>query len=202
MKNKTDTCKIMDAVNEFKGVWNNDASKYLHLNSIEGRYLFSFKGYLRAFYGPFTIVCSREEFNSRLFDMTVNFGESPLKHLHIWQEGIKRQPETDEQQSVFTQAMADNGELPKAGMLCLINFPDIDNAWYEYTIDFIGKHMVVATCKEVAERTGHIDNVYFKPIDTRTNKEKAIDEIREEYHAYTGEVTGAFEFAYNKWVGE
>jgi hypothetical protein len=81
---------------------------------------------------------------------------------------------------VFTQAMADNGELPKAGMLCLINFPDIDNAWYEYTIDFIGKHMVVATCKEVAERTSHIDNVYFKHIDTRTDKEKAIDEMYDE----------------------
>jgi hypothetical protein len=91
-------------------------------------------------------------------------------------------------QPVFTQAMADNGEFPKAGMLCLINFPDIDNAWYEYTIDFIGKHTVIASCKDVAERFGHVDDIYFKPIDTRTDKEKL-----------KGEINGIWNNSADKW---
>tara|TARA_R110000850_G_scaffold100316_2_gene207502 strand:+ start:745 stop:1272 length:528 start_codon:yes stop_codon:yes gene_type:complete len=65
---------------------------------------------------------------------------------------------------VFTQEMCDNGELPSAGMECLINFPDIDNAWYKYTIDFMGKHSSIATCEDVAERFGHVEDAYFKPL--------------------------------------
>ena len=65
---------------------------------------------------------------------------------------------------IFTQEMVDNAVLPGVGMECLINFPDIDNAWYKYTIDYIGKHTFIASCKDVSERFGHVDDVYFKPL--------------------------------------
>jgi len=65
---------------------------------------------------------------------------------------------------VYTQTMKDNGELPAVGMECLINFPDIDNAWYEYTIDFMGEHSFIATCEDVSERFGHVEDVHFKPL--------------------------------------
>jgi len=53
---------------------------------------------------------------------------------------------------------------PDKGDTCLMNIPDIDNAWYEYTIDYIGKHTVVASCKDVSERSVPIDSVHFKPL--------------------------------------
>ncbi|MCJ8293776.1 MAG: hypothetical protein MJK15_05150 [Colwellia sp.] len=244
---KTVTCKIMDAVNEFKGEWNNDAGNYLHLNSIEGRYIFSFKEYLRAFKSPFTLVCSREEFNSRLFGMSANFGESSLKHLRIWQEGIKRQPETDGQhtdklnemdkeldvmdidwskapegtthygaetgafhggfykiissdegffydnnqwltcvsrqerlterpQPVFTQAMADNRELPQVGMDCLFKKRGALEAG---TVTAITKRFIIFTDSFGDEHVRKLDELTIEPIDTRTNKEKAIDDMVE-----------------------
>jgi len=62
------------------------------------------------------------------------------------------------------ETMADAGVMPSVGMECLINFPDIDNAWYEYTIDFMGKHVFIASCKDVSERFGHIEDVHIKPL--------------------------------------
>ena len=105
--------------------------------------------------------------------------------------------------------MSDNGELPSVGMVCLINFPDIDNSWYEYTIDFMGKYTFIASCKNVNERFGHVEDVHFKPIDQRTKKEKAIDEyIQSQHHGLESLsqsiktiMKNAFE-AGTEWAGE
>ena len=274
---KTVTCKIMDAVNEFKGEWNNDAGNYLHLNSIEGRYIFSFKEYLRAFKSPFTLVCSREEFNSRLFGMTANFGESSLKHLRIWQAEIKRQPETDEQhadklnemwskapegathwmpngyewseaflsisdsgkvkvfrggtwheasnqhsvysltklglkakpeaQPVFTQSMADNKELPQVGMDCLFKKRGALEAG---TVTAITKRFIIFTDSFGDEHVRKLDELTIEPIDTRTNTEKAVDDLKniefdKSWHSHCEDVIELIKenkIHGVKWVGE
>ncbi len=53
---------------------------------------------------------------------------------------------------------------PETGETCLMNISNIDDAWYECTIDYIGDSIVVASCKDVKERSGHLDSVFFKPI--------------------------------------
>ena len=58
--------------------------------------------------------------------------------------------------------MTEDNYTPKIGEVCLMNFPDIDNAWYEYTVDWIGKYIIVASCKDVNERTAHICDIYIK----------------------------------------
>ena len=95
---------------------------------------------------------------------------------------------------VYTQEMADNGELLSVGMKAMINGfereillgPDSDG-------DYITMN---------GEGSYDFDSAnQFKPIDTRTKKEKAIDDIvktLERSMAYKE----AAEIIYNEWVGE
>jgi hypothetical protein len=81
-------------------------------------------------------------------------------------------------QPVFTQAMADNGELPQVGMECMVVDSSLMNHDYEKcVILFVGIYKVVYTSESCVERFSNLDEVIFKPIDTRTDKEKAADEF-------------------------
>ena len=103
---------------------------------------------------------TEEEFLATVAECETNFGRCDISFSeHCTNETIRitKSP-------IFTQEMADDGVSPSVGMECLINFPDIDNAWYKYTIDFMGKHTFIASCEDVSERFGHVDDVYFKPL--------------------------------------
>ena len=114
---------------------------------------------------------------------------------------------------VYTQEMADNGELPSVGMECMAYIyagtskqGNPMNSWVDG--EFIGK------CKssnggfcfvfKAKDDIHHVINAnsHFKPIDTRTKKEKAIDEFMAE------NLKGGISFkyliskAYDDWVGE
>jgi hypothetical protein len=82
-------------------------------------------------------------------------------------------------QPVFTQAMADNGELPVVGSKC-----DFETAFF--TAATLNK----GTCEILAYHGGkvwiniidfdyviNLNVIDFKPIDTKTDKEKAADEF-------------------------
>ena len=215
----TMTCNTTDAVNEFKGEWESGRALIYKVKATGDLNFSNFIQFDNQ--DSCGYACNKDEFEARVFYMTLNFGESSLKRLRIWQEGIKRQPESDEQhtdklnerpkpvQPVFTQAMADNGELPQVGMECLIklhhqgdtqfnkgyiNGYSQDGEWLIFT-DFLGNL-----------KQHNINNgIYrFKPIDTRSNKEKAIDDIRlscgfNKINAMESELLSK---AYDKWVGE
>lgn len=224
--------------------------------------------------GGDSAICTISKYNQFVHSCMTNSEESSLKHLHIWQEGIKRQPETDEQfkaklneidkelegmeidwgkapkgathyitdledgklsefvikngedgawlaykslkkghwsketddnecylvtpkpsQPVFTQAMADNGESIKAGML--FQYSSGEKTELLLPIDergmgvamFDGEYCIVC-------QSGML------PIDTRTDKEKAIDEFVSK-HAIDSHVTQELLVrAYDEWVGE
>lgn len=96
---------------------------------------------------------------------------------------------------VYTQEMADNGELLSVGMKAMINGfereillgPDSDG-------DYITMN---------GEGSYDFDSAnQFKPIDTRTKKEKAIDEIESELSKIAYSTRSALELAYDEWVGE
>ncbi len=116
---------------------------------------------------------------------------------------------------VYTQEMADNGELPSVGMKCIAESKGIVGGSYLVTVSQINDKGQFACIDDNGDYLIHYPNEdkseSFKPIDTRTKKEKAIDELRDlddsicndiEWHAHflqaiiDGKITGV------KWVGE
>lgn len=75
---------------------------------------------------------------------------------------------------VFTQAMADVGELPPVGSECFLCLSfDTYKAKITYLGDGVGCFINLADNKEF---TFSVLNAEFKPLDTRTPKQKAVDE--------------------------
>tara|TARA_R110000737_G_scaffold115317_1_gene148182 strand:+ start:172 stop:666 length:495 start_codon:yes stop_codon:yes gene_type:complete len=95
---------------------------------------------------------------------------------------------------VYTQAMCDAGELPLIGMECKLIYC---SANYIGTIKYISTSCVVV--KQTGrnyERAISIKGLKFRPIDTRTDKEKAVNSV------YNGNlsVRDNLANAYDKWV--
>ena len=170
---------VIDAVKELKGELNGAAGvcypedSYLFYALDGSHYIFD---ECKDTDGVYQYVCTRKEFLATVAECETNFGKCNISFSeHCTNETIRitKPP-------IFTQEMADNGVWPSVGMECLINFPDIDNAWYKYTIDFMGKHTFIASCEDVSERFGHVDDVYFKPLTPpKTDDEKFMDALVE-----------------------
>tara|TARA_R110002153_G_scaffold181493_1_gene334791 strand:+ start:7187 stop:7822 length:636 start_codon:yes stop_codon:yes gene_type:complete len=147
--------------------------------------------------GDVRFICTIAEFNALVEDMTLGLDVNPVNHGHYlnYVDADKALLKNENNTLVYTQEMADDGELPSVGMNC---------AWNAHTtnviITFVGEEMFCGendTGKEVA---GYISDL--KPIDTRTKKEKAIDEIKELCFESGWSTQSALESAYDKWVGE
>ena len=120
---------------------------------------------------------------------------------------------TKPSEPVFTQAMADNGELPPIG--AKVQFVGNDDYLVEFNIndgdeiecichtkDFEGDSIGVYRHKDGFSVS--ILNQLIEPIDTRTDKEKAFDEHFEKSgcdYKYQSILRNAFD-AGVKWVGE
>ena len=78
---------------------------------------------------------------------------------------------------VFTQAMADAGELPPVGVDCLVCLPGNDD-WFEFRPDYFGDTYVIGYWFEPCrEASFGISALKFKPLDTRTDEQKACDDL-------------------------
>tara|TARA_R110002012_G_scaffold62329_1_gene164093 strand:- start:6 stop:620 length:615 start_codon:yes stop_codon:yes gene_type:complete len=198
---------VWDAVNELRGNLNNTP------NFSGGEmYLFHFVNHDRigSSYGKHGLdgvinhICTVDEFNALVEDMTLGLDVNPVNHGHYlnYVDADKALLKNENNTLVYTQEMADDGELPSVGMNC---------AWNAHTtnviITFVGEEMFCGendTGKEVA---GYISDL--KPIDTRTKKEKAIDEYIQSQHYGPDSLSqsiktimkNAFE-AGVEWVGE
>lgn len=78
----------------------------------------------------------------------------------------------------YTQEMADNGELPQVGMLCEFKHGGYDT---EGTVTAITKEYIVLTECTGKERIRKLSESPIKPIDTRTDKEKAMQSLADAY---------------------
>lgn len=99
---------------------------------------------------------------------------------HHWNESILDtfSITKEETKPVYTQLMADNCELPSVGMECMVLNKHFDNAEYERcTISYKGSFTFIYDSESCKERVGHIDEVTFKPINQRTNKQKLDDAL-------------------------
>jgi len=94
---------------------------------------------------------------------------------NILTANLVKRPGISNVKPVFTQKMADAGELPSVGMECMVIDNSLMNHVYEKcVILFVGIYKVVYTSDSCVERFSNIDEVKFKPIDTRTDEEKAF----------------------------
>ena len=169
---------VIDAVNEFKGEWPHHEPSIIEQISTGNFGSWGEECDHGLNTGNFRFVCTFDKFNKCVEEMT-NMNIKPvytkesaaiksLEHLgYTYHDAEFWKPPLSEiglSEPIYSQAMVDAGVMPSVGMECLINFPDIDNAWHEYTIDFMGKHTFIASCDDVSERFGHIEDVHIKPL--------------------------------------
>lgn len=77
---------------------------------------------------------------------------------------------------IYTQAMVDAGEQVKVGMECMIV---ISTSAYKGTITYMGKNLGCYHSKDNdMEYSFGLSTVKFKPLDTRSDKQKAFDDIQ------------------------
>ena len=112
---------------------------------------------------------------------------------------------------VYTQEMADSGVLPSVGMKCIAESNGVVGGSYLVTVSQINDKGQFACIDENGDYLIHYPDEdkseSFKPIDTRTSKEKAID-----YMNYAYNKGQSMEDVFNeivkgyvpsvKWVGE
>lgn len=193
MKNKTIFDAVNEFKGEWSNVDHNQIkSEYIFIHSGEGSTWK--KGELIGDvinHSPtvFDKLCTKEEFNALVEEMKlgldINAITNDMLNSYTYSakellkpvercfgidsdklaEVFKKAEALDKKVSnAYTQEMADNGVFPSVGMECLINFPDIDDVWHEYTIDFMGNYTFIASCEDVSERFGYVDDVHFKPL--------------------------------------
>lgn len=111
---------------------------------------------------------------------------------------------TDKLKPVYTQEMYDNRELPPVGSKCTSRDSRF-NDWRECKVLFINDDVVF--CCDL-DNIAHYHfsrsnaSVEFKPIDQRTDKEKAIDEFMAENLKGGISFKSLISIAYDEWVGK
>ena len=94
---------------------------------------------------------------------------------------------------VYTQEMADNGELPPVGISCMFKHQSEDNILFDdcFIVGYskCGKFIIFHNHQNQLMQHNIVNGSYrFKPIDTRTDEEKLIDQIAKQLHqSYTNE---------------
>ena len=95
-------------------------------------------------------------------------------------DAIKSMTPRPETKPIYTQAMFDAGELPLVGMNCMVLNSCRAHPKYELcTLNYKSPTFCVYSYDGDDERCDSVANLKFKPIDTRTDSEKAIDEACE-----------------------
>ena len=120
----------------------------------------------------FDFVCSRKQFNAEVDHLASNMGRATQSRAEYKKEFEYMTTPTIQPNPEFTQAMADKGELPSAGMGCMVFNGELSNPTYEQcVVDFVGRHVVVYSSESCTERTCNIVLVKFKPLTPPTKLE-------------------------------
>ena len=111
-------------------------------------------------------ICTRKEFQDYAKKMELN---------KLNKEAVK---------PVYTQEMADNEELPPVGISCMFKHQSEDNIMFDdcFIVGYskCGKFIVFHNHQNQLMQHNIVNGPYrFKPIDTRTDEEKLIDEVAE-----------------------
>ena len=211
---------VLDAVNEFKGVWGN-----CDLAQIYGGW---YTNQIKSLSHGGRQICTREEFNECVKECSNNFGRLPsvttidwskipsINNYAVVSNKVKdeisfysvapsyeyivkfNQPHTmicfgvakynteyyhvaerpNPTKPIYTKEMSYNGELPLVGMECLFaNRCDAHPKHEKCTIEYIGDLYCVVVLEDNRQGCSRIANYSFKAIDTRSDKQKASEDI-------------------------
>ena len=135
-----------------------------------------------------------------------NFIESEFTIIATRPE-CKPAPEPVSVKPVYTQEMVDNGEHPPVGVDCLAS---LGGSWFTFRPEYFGGCYVVGhRFDKDREVSIAIDVLKFKPIDTRTDEEKAVESLNnfnlDMCKGWQDDVIGFIksgEFYGVKWVGD
>lgn len=146
---------IKDAYNYYKyNVSKREDATYIVCNKKDGS--FEYFSHDICSHGDFYIIGSIDEFKS-----------------------YERSILPDDNKPVFTQEMADNGELPPVGFGCMIEFNE--NKWQEFKL-ITETELSLFCCVDNKEMVIPKDaRLSFKLFETRTDKEKLIDAVALKY---------------------
>jgi hypothetical protein len=199
---------VVDAVKEFKGDYNcKDVSGTCNqiivaMKNFDGYYSvgdidvgsgnrYDTKGYWRA-------ICTFAEFNNYVEFLASNMGKceqsySDYKFNYKFNYNLK--PDTT---PTYTQEMADNGVLPRVGM---------EFMWTQWASEELKLVKMLAISGgecwiEIGENSIIVGNITgCKPLTPpKTDKEKAIDDISDEFLKGGTTFRSVLEVAYDKWV--
>ena len=100
-------------------------------------------------------------------------------HMQQWRPLLDQSAvKPSDDKLVFTQAMADSGVIPQVGELVQIRrFLSGDNEFYNGKVVASNLNTVWFCCDKYGDRLYHKAEVEFRVLDTRTPKQKAIDEM-------------------------
>ena len=164
--------KIVDAVNYFKGKWVGDYKNLEFFGENFNLFTCGRNRYIKNF------VCTKEGFEQCVKEMAEARWMNQSGDFYCYEsykedcEEPLKEAKMSEEKPVYTQAMKDAGELPSVGMRCKVK-----NEWL-----FVG---VNSRGSWVLEKPEHFDAYQafnpknVKPIDTRTPKQKQVDDIHD-----------------------
>jgi len=106
-------------------------------------------------------------------------------------------------QSVFTKEMQAAGKLPEVGMQCMIKLNESAQPESCKLLATFNDEAWILLYDGHCTHSLKLRARMFSPIDNRTDKEKAIDEIMTDEFIDNGlRARDLIEAAYDKWVGE
>ena len=199
---------VLDAVNEFKGVWGN-----CDLAQIYGGW---YTNQIKSLSHGGRQICTREEFNECVKECSNNFGRCVVtwdEHKEYWRKIQLEQAckmaraelmEAQPTKPIYTKAMSNHNILPRVGMECIgKRFHQSDNQFKHCFI--IGKnkegdYLVFERNSKIEQHNINNGVWEFKPIDTSSDKEKAIDEFMKENLKGGIAFKHLISLAYDKWV--
>ena len=212
---------VIDAVNYFKGYWNSSCGTCLWYYKGNEKYIFG-----NSAHGE-NLVCTEKEFNKCVEEMSNLVPVKPMtktqcencNHYFKYRaEDIniacpncgdyimppKVKITAEPVKPIYTQAMCDKGEKVKVGM----RFTTETNLFY--TAELVNDKSVCFT-----DEDGFLIGITInapKPIDTRTDEEKAISDIKNYYCDHYDPLTAMEDIIFKgiksgkfngvKWVGE
>lgn len=211
---------LWDAVNELRGDLNNtwrfdDSEKYLHYLDVDGSWLCNDRQSIACY----DTLGTTAEFNQLVKDMEYNFGKCSAVDVYDYARSKKEPLKPISKPLVYTQEMADDGVIPSIGMKLMgakiFSGKGVEE-WFAFPRYVVcGHHSdgerffvdVLSPNGEVSYKTPNIldvKSVQFKPINTRTKKERAVDALMKKSVIFcNSEVMKlCFSISYDEWVGE
>lgn len=140
--------------------------------------------------GDVRFICTIAEFNALVEDMTLGLDVNPVNHGHYlnYVDADKALLEKENNPLVYTQEMADNHLAPRVGCIFMVvDSIEDDSRLFDFkgeeveviglSVTTLNRQVITFQHPLIGIGCGVYNASWVKPVDTRTKKEKAIDDI-------------------------